>query len=191
MSRKGEPWKRWAVVILVVALVAAGGSCYFYAGSRAVARNTQEGSVKTASVRRGELTLSATGAGVVVPVNEVDVGFSVDGTLAEVAVKVVDEVNEGDVLAKVDDLDLQQAVASAQQQLIKAKIDLEAAQQSRQWRWIADAGYARPGHARRPTSSWRERRVRSTYPSLRRLDRVATIQNVRSALRQVSPPSAT
>ena len=130
MSRKGKAWKRWVIVALVVVLVAAGGGYYYYTGQSAVAQGTQQESVKTASVRRGDLTLSATGAGVVVPVDEVEVGFSVDGTLTKVAVQVGDEVKEGDVLAQIDDLDLQQAQVSAQQQVVKAKIDLEAAKEA-------------------------------------------------------------
>jgi HlyD family secretion protein len=130
MSRKGKSWKRWLIIALVVVLAAAGGGYYYYTQHRAVAQNTQQESVKTTSVRRGDLTLSATGAGVVVPVDEVNVGFAVDGTLTEVAVKMGDEVAEGDVLAKIDDLDLQQAQVSAQQQVVKAKIDLEAAKEA-------------------------------------------------------------
>ena len=130
MFRKGRAWKRWLLITLVAVLVAAGGGYYYLTGQSAVAQNVQQESVKTASVRRGDLTLSATGAGVVVPVDEVEVGFAVDGTLTEVAVTVGDEVGEGDVLARIDDLDLRQALASAQQQVVKAKIDMQAAQEA-------------------------------------------------------------
>jgi len=130
MSRKGRIWKRWWIVTLVVTLVAAGVGYSYYTGHRAVAQDTQQESVKTASVRRGELTISATGAGLVVPVDEVEVGFAVDGTLTEVAVQMGDEVDKGDTLARIDDLDLRQALASAEQQLVRAKIDLQAARET-------------------------------------------------------------
>lgn len=73
--------------------------------------------MQTAVVRRGDLVLSTNGAGTLVPVRESALGFKSGGELVELLVQVGDEVERGQLLARLDD-------SSAQQQLRQAELDL-------------------------------------------------------------------
>ncbi len=67
--------------------------------------------IQTATARRGDITLYAAGAGTLIPAAEVDVSFVIsDGIqeeLVELLVGVGDQVEAGDVLARLDDSDRQ------------------------------------------------------------------------------------
>lgn len=84
------------------------------------------GDLKTAPVRQGDITISATGAGTVVPAREIVVGFKGGGVLEDLLVQVGDEVLTGDVLARLDDTSAQQQVASAELQLTQAIMQTDA-----------------------------------------------------------------
>lgn len=83
--------------------------------------------VQTSVVRRGDITISATGAGTIIPTTDVSLGFSSGGMLAELRVKVGDEVQAGDVLAVLEDNDARQAVTQAELQLAQAELQTDAA----------------------------------------------------------------
>ena len=72
-------------------------------------------------MRRGNLVISASGSGTLVPADDVSLGFTSSGVLAEVLVEVGDQVEEGDVLARQDDLDARQALVAAELQVAQAK----------------------------------------------------------------------
>lgn len=83
--------------------------------------------VQTSVVRRGDITISATGAGTVIPTTDISLGFPNSGTLVELRVKVGDEVAAGDVLAVLDDSDARQAVTQAELQLAQSELQTDAA----------------------------------------------------------------
>ncbi|UCC76974.1 MAG: biotin/lipoyl-binding protein [Anaerolineales bacterium] len=110
---------------MVIIVLAAGGAYYHFGnGSQSQAQQSQETAIATAQVTRGDLTITADGSDTLVPGTEVALGFPNGGTLREVVVEVGDHVNAGDVLARVDDSDAQQAVVSAQLQLFNPLIEL-------------------------------------------------------------------
>ena len=118
--------KFWAGLILAAAI--AGGSYYYFevysAPSQKVAA---EADLQTAVVRRGDLEISTTGAGVLIAGNEEDLNFPVSGTVAELNVRVGDIVTTGQVLAVLDNLDqLEAAVASKKVALLQAQKTVEA-----------------------------------------------------------------
>ncbi|HSG17046.1 MAG TPA: efflux RND transporter periplasmic adaptor subunit, partial [Anaerolineae bacterium] len=76
--------------------------------------------------RQGNIVISATAAGTIVPATDVVLGFPTNGTLAELLVGVGDDVAAGDVLARLDDADAQQALANAQIQLNQAAMKTDA-----------------------------------------------------------------
>ncbi|MCB8953924.1 MAG: efflux RND transporter periplasmic adaptor subunit [Ardenticatenales bacterium] len=121
MSRKRITW------IIVILLIAGGaGGYWFYRQSSTPAQAATEPAVQTSVVRRGSLIISATGAGSVIPAQELTLSFAGSGTLTELNVQVGDHVSEGDVLARIDDSDAQQALVNAQLQLDQAKMQTDA-----------------------------------------------------------------
>ena len=122
MFRKRSFW-----IILIVVIAVIGGGVYLYLDRTAATEAAEEDAeVQTTTVRQGDITISATGAGMVVPATEIALGFASSGILEEVLVQVGDSVQEGDVLAHLDDADAQQAVANAELQLLQATMQTDA-----------------------------------------------------------------
>jgi multidrug efflux pump subunit AcrA (membrane-fusion protein) len=108
--------KRWLIgIALVVVLAAAAGGYYYYrtqiASAQAAAE--EEPDMQTAVARRGDLVVSASGTGSVVPASEIGLGFEEAGTLLELNVKVGDEVKAGDVLARLQTKNSEEEIAAA------------------------------------------------------------------------------
>ena len=78
------------------------------------AESQEENELQTAPVRQGDITISATGAGTVIPAKEIVIGFNSGGVLEALLVSVGDEVSAGDVLAQLDDTSALQQVANAE-----------------------------------------------------------------------------
>jgi HlyD family secretion protein len=115
---------------LVVAALAAialvlGGLIYrdVFVGTKGTA-NT----LNLYAVARRTVTASVTGTGNLVPMQQANVSFKVSGTLTEVAVKVGDHVSAGQVLARIDPTQEENALASAQANLAIAQANLQTAQ---------------------------------------------------------------
>lgn len=121
--------KRFIVILALVALLAAGGAWYAYSQAVPIEASSSEEAIKTARVRRGNLIVSASGTGVLVPVAEVNLGFRTGGVLAEVEVAVGDRVEAGDLLARLDTAGLERAMIQARIALRQAEIRLEDAQE--------------------------------------------------------------
>ena len=109
------PWKRWvrwgivALVVIVVGYVIFGRG-----GGAATKYVTQE-------VTRGDLTVTVTATGNLEPVNQVDIGSELSGTIRDVAVDVNDTVKAGQVLTKLDTSRLEAQVLQAQSSLATAQ----------------------------------------------------------------------
>lgn len=118
--------KGFWIAVVVIALVGIGG--YFIYTTQTAEADSAETSnaVQTSPVRQGDITISATGAGTVIPATEIDVSFQSSGILQELLVRVGDEVVAGDVLARLDDTDAQHAVVSAELQLAQAIMQTES-----------------------------------------------------------------
>jgi HlyD family secretion protein len=111
--------KRFWIIFIVLAL-AVGGFLY-YTSSTAAATPPDEPALQTAKVRTGDIAITASGAGNLVPAAELDLSFRTGGALVELRVNVGDHVEAGDVLARLDD-------ASAKLQLAQAELNLHSAQ---------------------------------------------------------------
>jgi len=105
----------------MVALLAGGGAWYYYGQYLPAQAPPAEETIRTTRVRRGDLVIYASGTGTLIPAAEVNLGFPTSGVLAEVPVEVGDQVEAGDVLARLDDTD-------AQSQVIQAEINLRLAE---------------------------------------------------------------
>jgi len=114
----------WLILVVVVILAGVGGYLY-YANTSVATAADDEPEVQTTVVRRGDITISATGAGAVIPAEEVTLGFASGGTLTELLVGVGDRVQAGDILARVDDTNARQAVANADLQVAQASLQTD------------------------------------------------------------------
>jgi RND family efflux transporter MFP subunit len=123
----------WAVLFI---LLAGGGAAAWYflggPGSPYVASAAAATpDYHTATVRQGDLKISATGTGTLIASQSVDLSFSVSGAVTEVDVKVGDHVTSGKVLAKMGNSEsLQAAEAAAEVTYLTAEQALTTLQQN-------------------------------------------------------------
>lgn len=109
---------------LALLLLGGAGGYLYYDANLAAAQTPTSPTVQTSTVRRGEIVVSATGAGAVVADAAVNLAFRSGGLLLELPVQVGDSVQAGDLLARLDDTDAQAAVAQAEIALRQAEISL-------------------------------------------------------------------
>lgn len=135
-NKKRNFWRRsWPLLVLVV-LLAGGVSWYFMLGPGSprakFAAMTQSGPVLlTATVQRGDIQVSAVGSGTLEAGQEADLSFSTMGTVVELNVKLGDLVEEGQVLARLGNVEgLEANLASAQLKLLEARKSLKDLQQN-------------------------------------------------------------
>jgi len=103
------------IAILLVAII--GGTWYF---TRPTAMDeTAAPELQTTKVRTGDLVITASGAGTIIPRLQADLGFRTSGILQSVDVEVGQAVVKGQELARLED-SLQQA------QLAQAEADFQA-----------------------------------------------------------------
>lgn len=119
-------WRRryikWAGIALVIVIIALIGWRWFGNG------NSQAIHFKTAEVTRGTLTITVSATGTLEPVNQVEVGSEISGTIKTVAVDFNDQVQQGQVLATMNTDQLQAEVNQAKAALELAKAKVKQAQ---------------------------------------------------------------
>jgi HlyD family secretion protein len=132
--------KKWFAGIGLAVLVVIGSLLYvlfFYpsADSNQV-QQTNEIGVQRAVARLGDLTLMVSGTGELVPVSEIGLSFQDKGQLMEMNVQVGDQVQEGEVLARLQvdrtEADMAADLTSAQLAVLKAQDSLEQVYQNAQ-----------------------------------------------------------
>jgi RND family efflux transporter MFP subunit len=111
----------YAIFAIVVLAALAGGAYYYRNRQRAQVQQPEVTGISTAQVQRGDLIITASGSGTLVPGDETDLAFHTGGVLTEVLVEVGDDVHTGDLVARVDDADARKAVVVAMLQLAKAR----------------------------------------------------------------------
>ena len=119
--------------VYLVALMAISGAllsaCSSLPESLSLGNNAEAqeaDALQTAPVRQGDITISATGAGTVVPAEEIVIGFNAGGVLKELLVSIGDEVAAGDILARLDSTSAEEQVANAELQLTQAIMQTDA-----------------------------------------------------------------
>lgn len=117
--------KTFWIVLLLILLAAAGGGYYYYQNLFLPSQAQAEADpLQTARVRQGDLTVSASGAGSLVPAQEAALGFRSGGVLVEVSVQPGDPVAAGQVLARLDDGEVRAQLAQAEASLHLAELKL-------------------------------------------------------------------
>ena len=112
-------WVGWVALAVVVVLLGAGSYVVIKARQTAAATASSASTLQTATARTGNLVLEASGSGYLVASSEANIAFEIDGKLAELDVKLGDTVKKGDLLAKLDDANLQYKLEEAQLALVE------------------------------------------------------------------------
>jgi multidrug efflux pump subunit AcrA (membrane-fusion protein) len=115
----------WTVAFLVV-LGAGAGYLYYQRGGQ-TPQATAEPALQTAVVRRGNLVVSASGTGRVIPAVEIALGFEKSGRIQEIFVQVGDQVKSGDKLASLVSAESSDSLALA---VSNAELEVLQAQQA-------------------------------------------------------------
>ena len=116
-------------IVLALVVVAGVGGVWYYQQQASVA-HAAAANLQTATITRGTLVASVSGAGNISAPQETNLSFQLTGVpITKVNVVVGDKVNAGDVLATEDNSDLQFALRSAQAQLASAQASLAKLQQ--------------------------------------------------------------
>ncbi|WP_425058291.1 Macrolide export protein MacA [Sporomusa carbonis] len=108
---KIRQYRKWLVIVAVLAGLAAGGAMYFKKSSTPVVAET------TVTVGRGDVQAAVSATGTISAVNSVDISSRVTGLITEVRVKENDMVKAGQVLVVLDDTSIKAQVAQYQAQL--------------------------------------------------------------------------
>jgi len=109
----GGERSKWLVLTLAAIVVVAGLVLYLST------RTSESNGFTTAMIERGNLTVVVTATGVLEPVNQVEVGTEISGTVKSVEVDYNDHVKVGQVLARLDTTQLEARARQA-----KAALDL-------------------------------------------------------------------
>ncbi|MBP7964525.1 MAG: efflux RND transporter periplasmic adaptor subunit [Caldilineaceae bacterium] len=119
-KKRSNGW--WWVILPLLAI--AGGAYYYFQVYMPTQTVAAAPTMKTAKVRKGDITVSASAAGVIIAPTEMDLAFSSSGRLVELLVAEGDMVQAGDVLAKLDDSDLRINLLQAESNLAAAKLKM-------------------------------------------------------------------
>ena len=114
-------WRIWTIIFIGVMLVAV--YLFFSRDSKQMAYR-----YVTEALKRNDLSLTVSASGYIQPLESVDVGTEVSGTIDEVYVDYNDQVKKGQLLASLDTTKYQSAYDKAKAALQIAKAALESAQ---------------------------------------------------------------
>ena len=127
MTRSKRKSRRWIWLFLLILIVAGASTGYYYFQTTTqVKAKTATPTIKTANVKRGDISITANGTVRLVPTAEINLSFRSAGKLAQVTVKAGDKVNAGQTLARLDDTDARAQVTKAQLDLALAETKLTA-----------------------------------------------------------------
>jgi len=119
--------KLFWIALLTLFLLAGGGGYLYYNNVYLQAQQpVEQEAIATYTVGRGDLVITASGSGTLIPATEIALGFRSGGVLSQVLVKVGDEVEAGQVLARLDDAAERDKVAQAEINLRQAELNLAA-----------------------------------------------------------------
>ncbi len=122
------PSRKILIIIGLALLVVAGGVGYYALTKRnqTAVRPTNFQSFNTSTVRKGNISVSASGTGTLVANRQAKLSFSIDGNVESITVKVGDKVKKGQVLAKLENLStLSSEVTSTKLALVTAEQALQ------------------------------------------------------------------
>lgn len=120
-----SPGRRWAVWLLgaLLALALVGGGAWWWQGGG----RTKTLLYRSTPAMLGTLRVGVSATGNLEPINQVNVGSELSGTVEAVLVDDNDRVKKGQVLARLDTAKLQDAVARSEAALAQAEAQVKLA----------------------------------------------------------------
>lgn len=104
--------------IASIVIIFSGMGWYYYSKTQSTTQVfSGSGNQTSATIRRGNLVLSASGTGTLIAQTDATFGFKTGGQVTQVNVKIGDQVEVGQVLAQLDDTLAQMKYVEAQQAL--------------------------------------------------------------------------
>ena len=119
--------KKTLLIVGAIIIVVAGSGFAYYNLAYLPAQTADEPDIQPATVRQGDLVVYASGSGVLIAGDEIELGFGTNGPIAEIHVQPGDEVRAGDVLAVQGEREqLEAAVAADKLTVINAQQSLDS-----------------------------------------------------------------
>jgi|CXWL01.1.fsa_nt_gi HlyD family secretion protein len=119
--------RRILIVAGVVVLLIGGGAAYYFQRQAAL-RAAEAAALRTEVVATGDILSTVSASGSIAPEAQASLNFATTGTVAEVLVEVSETVKKDQVLARLDTVNLELAVAQAEQTYILQQANLEGLQ---------------------------------------------------------------
>ncbi|MFA9403536.1 MAG: efflux RND transporter periplasmic adaptor subunit [Anaerolineales bacterium] len=118
--------KKTLLIAGIIFIVAVSSGFAYYTLAYLPTQTADEPDIQTATVRQGDLVIYASGSGVLIAGDEIELGFGTNGLVAEIHVQPGDQVMAGDVLAVQGEREqLEAAVAADKLTEITARQSLE------------------------------------------------------------------
>jgi HlyD family secretion protein len=118
---------RILAILAAALLLSAGGTGYALWRRSQTTVATATSTLQTATVKRGNIKLAASGTGTLIANGQATFGFSTSGQVTDVLVQVGDVVDAGDVLAHLDDTDAKLALQQAERAVTELTSDAAVA----------------------------------------------------------------
>lgn len=129
----------WTIAILAVLLASGGGYIAYTRSDDVQAQEPEQPTMETATVTQGDIVITASGSGELIPASELELSFRTSGALDQVLVETGDRVEGDDVLARLETDDLERAVAEADVELQIAQLELADVREGPSEAELADA----------------------------------------------------
>lgn len=115
---------RRVMLLLVLIAVIGAAAAYVFVWHPNQAGEVPEQEARSAVVERGDMLVAVSASGRIEPQKSVNLGFQIPGRVAEVRVEVGDQVETGDLLARLDTAQLALQMEQAQAALTSAEARL-------------------------------------------------------------------
>ena len=119
--------KKTLLIVGAIFIVVVSSGFAYYTLAYLPTQKADEPDIQTATARQGDLVIYASGSGVLIAGDEIELGFGTNGLVAEIHVQPGDQVMAGDVLAVQGEREqLEAAVAADKLAEINARQSLES-----------------------------------------------------------------
>ncbi|EIJ33753.1 efflux RND transporter periplasmic adaptor subunit [Thiothrix nivea] len=112
---KRRSWKGWLASLVLLAV--AGGAGWYYLNSSS---SSSQQTFQTQVAKRGNLSVTVTATGNLQPLNQVDIGTELSGTVDAVLVDTNDPVKKGQELARLNTTQLNDTITKSKASLASA-----------------------------------------------------------------------